>query len=143
MFQRILVSVDGSEDSEKAVKMSAELARTYGSQVLVVHGRDVPFIAPNPRPAPPRVERWETEQEAQQLVDAAVSKLREAGADVRGQVLPGEGRVGYKILEAAAADNSDLIVLGSRGMSRVEEVMIGSVSHKIIHMARCPVLLAR
>ena len=143
MFERILVSVDGSKDSEKAVELAAELARTYGSSVLAVHGRDVPFIAPNPRPAAARVERWETEEDAQQLLDGAVSKLREAGVNVRGEVLPGEGRIGYKILEAAEADRSNLIVLGSRGMSRVEEVMIGSVSHKIIHMAKCPVLLAR
>ena len=60
-----------------------------------------------------------------------------------GRVLPGEGRIGYKILEAAEAEGADLIVLGSRGVSRVEEVLIGSVSHRVIHMAKCPVLLAR
>jgi len=143
MFERILLSVDGSPDSEKAVRLTAELARLHGSRVLVVHGRDVPFVALNPSPAPPLAEGWEEEEEAQQLVDRAVSRLRGAGVEVRGQVLPGLGHVEYKILQAAEADGAELIVLGSRGMSRVEEVLIGSVSHKVIHMAKCPVLLVR
>jgi nucleotide-binding universal stress UspA family protein len=63
--------------------------------------------------------------------------------DARGQVLPGHGRIGYRILEAAESEGAELIVLGSRGMSRVEEVMIGSVSHKIVDVAKCPVLLVR
>ena len=143
MFERVLLSVDGSPDSRKAVRLACELARVHGSAVLVVHGRDVPFIAPSPRPAAPRVELWETEEEAQKLVDDAVSELQEAGITARGRVLPGQGRVGYKVLEAAVEDDTSLIVLGSRGMSRLEEVMIGSVAHKIVHLAKCPVLLAR
>jgi nucleotide-binding universal stress UspA family protein len=143
MFERILVSVDGSPDSEKAVKLSCELARLAGSHVVVVHGRDVPFLAPSGRPTPPAVERIESEEDARQIVQGAVSTLQGAGVSVEGRVLPGEGRIGYKILEAAEKEKADLIVLGSRGMSRVEEVLIGSVSHKIIHMAKVPVLLAR
>jgi nucleotide-binding universal stress UspA family protein len=142
MFERILLSVDGSSDSEKAARLTGELARIHGSQVLVVHGRDLPVLAPS-APAPPQVERWETAQDARRLVDAAVSELRAAGVNVRGRVLPGQGRVGQKILEAAEAEGADLIIVGSRGMSRIEEMMIGSVSHKIIHMAKCPVLLVR
>jgi nucleotide-binding universal stress UspA family protein len=143
VFELILLSVDGSEDSDKAVRLTGQLARIHGSRVLVVHGRDVPLVAPSGRPAPPLLERWETEDDAQKVVEAAVSELDAAGVDARGQVLPGQGRIGYKILEAAEAGGADLIVLGSRGMSRVEEVMIGSVSHKVIHMAKCPVLLVR
>jgi nucleotide-binding universal stress UspA family protein len=143
MFDRVLLSVDGSEDSDKAVRLTCELARIHGSRVLVVHGRDVPLVAPSGQPTPPRVERWETDEDAQRIVDAAISELRAAGIEASGQLLPGQGRIGYKILEAAESENSDLIVLGSRGMSRVEELMIGSVAHKIIHMAKCPILLAR
>ena len=143
MFERILLSVDASPDSEKALQLTRELARVHGSRVSVVHGRDVPFVAPQPRPAPAQVDRWETEDEAQQLLDQALAELRDAGVEAQGRVLPGQGRIGDKILEAAETERAELIVLGSRGMSRLEEVMIGSVSHKIIHAAKCPVLLAR
>lgn len=143
MFDLVLLSVDGSSDSDRAVALTCELAAIHGSRVLVVHGRDLPLVAPSGRPNPPRIERWETDEDAQKIVDAAVSLLQTAGVDARGQVLPGQGRIGYKILEAAEGEGADLIVLGSRGMSRVEEVMMGSVSHKIVHMAKCPVLLVR
>jgi nucleotide-binding universal stress UspA family protein len=143
MFERILLSVDGSPDSDKALLLTRDLARIHGSRVLVVHGRDVPLMAPSGRPAPPLVERWETDDDAQKVVDGAVSELQAAGVAVAGEVLPGQGRIGEKILQAADALDADLIVLGSRGMSRVEEVMIGSVSHKIVHLAKCPVLLTR
>ncbi len=143
MFERVLLSVDGSPDSEKAVRLTCQLAAVHGSVVMVVHGRDLPLVAPSGQPAPPRVERWESDDDAQKLVDAAVAVLQGAGVDASGQVLPGQGRIGEKILEAANAIGADLIVLGSRGMSRVEELMIGSISHKIIHLAKCPVLLAR
>jgi nucleotide-binding universal stress UspA family protein len=76
MFKKILVSVDGSPDSEKAVALTCQLARLAGSRVVAVHGRDVPFVAPSGRPAPPRVERWETEEDAQKTLDGAVSDLQ-------------------------------------------------------------------
>jgi nucleotide-binding universal stress UspA family protein len=143
MFERILLSVDGSPDSGKALLLTRDLARIHGSRVLVVHGRDVPLMAPSGQPAPPMMERWETDDDAQKVVDGAVSELQAVGVTAAGEVLPGQGRIGEKILQAADALDADLIVLGSRGMSRVEEVMIGSVSHKIVHLAKCPVLLAR
>ncbi len=142
MFEKVLLSVDSSEDSAKAVQLTRELARIHGSRVVVVHGRDV-IVNPSGRPAPPRVERWETQEDAKQLVDAAVSELQGEGVEAQGRVLPGQGQVGRKILKAAEEDGADLIVLGSRAMSRLEEVMIGSASQKIIHKAKCPVLLVR
>ena len=142
MFEKVLLSIDTSEDSEKAVRLTKELARVHGSQVLVVHGRDV-LVSPSGRPAPPRVERRETNEEAQQLVDEAVTELQGAGVHASGKVLSGQGRVGQRILEAAEENRADLIVLGSRAMSRLEEAIIGSASNKIVHTAKCPVLLVR
>ncbi len=46
MFERILLSVDGSEDSDKAVRVTRDLARLHGSEVFVVHGRDLAIVAP-------------------------------------------------------------------------------------------------
>lgn len=142
MFERIVLSVDQSEDSDKAVRLTRDLARIHGSRVLVVHGSDV-LVSPSGRPAPPRIEHRESESEAQQLVDAAVSELQAAGVEASGRVFAGQGQLGRKILDAADEDHADLIVLGSRAMSRLEEALIGSVSNKIVHTATCPVLLVR
>jgi nucleotide-binding universal stress UspA family protein len=144
MFERILVSVDGSPDSEKAVAAVREEAQVHGSEVIVVHGRDLAIVAPPaPTGVPPPQAELESEAEAQRLVDEALQKLREVGVNARGQVLPMRGRLANQIVETAEAENADVIVLGSRGLSRLQEMVIGSVAHKIIHMAKSPVLLVR
>jgi nucleotide-binding universal stress UspA family protein len=145
MFERILVSVDRSEDSERALKMAGELAAKFRSALFVVHARDVPMALPMTAGArPPRLTfAIESEDEARQLVDDAVSKLEASGALVSGEVLGGSGSVASQILETAKVRHVDLIVLGSRGMSTIEQLMLGGVAHKVVNLASCPVLLAR
>jgi nucleotide-binding universal stress UspA family protein len=144
MFERILVSVDGSPDSEKAVAAVREEAQAHGSEVMVVHGRDLAIVAPPaPTGVPPPQAELETEAEAERLVEEALQRLREAGVNARGQVLPLRGRLANQIVEIAEAENVGVIVLGSRGMSRLQEMVIGSIANKVIHMAKCPVLLVR
>lgn len=143
MFETILLSVDMSEDSEKALRLTSQLAAAHHSRVVVVHGREAPLVNPAGRTTPPRIGGIETEDAAQSLVDSAVSTLREAGVQARGRVFSGQGRIGQHILEAISREDADLVVLGSRGMSRLEEAMIGSVSNKIVRESKVPVLLAR
>jgi nucleotide-binding universal stress UspA family protein len=145
VFERILLSVDSSEDSNKAVRVVADLAPRYGAEVLVVHGRDLRSIPPpgTSVPMPPVGVDLETEEEAQAIVDEALEQLRKAGAEARGKVLSARGHIADHILAAATEVDAQLIVLGSRGMSRLQQIVIGSVANKIVQLALCPVLLAR
>lgn len=54
-----------------------------------------------------------------------------------------EGDPATKILEQAKKSKADLIVVGTRGLSRVGELILGSVSHKVVHMAKCPCLTVK
>jgi len=145
MFERILVSVDGSPDSDKAVRVASEIARCQGAEVIVVHGRDISVVSPPgpPSPVPPPQAEPETEEEARSLVDAALTLLKEAGLNARGTVLPLRGRLAKQIVDLAVQESADLIVLGSRGMSHIQEIVIGSIADKVIHISPIPVLLAR
>ena len=145
MFERILLSVDSSQDSDKAVAVVADLAPRYGAQVLVVHGRDLRSVPPpgTSVPMPPVGVDLETQEEAQEIVDAALEVLQKAGVDARGQVLSARGHIADHILEAARDSDANLIVLGARGMSRLQQIVIGSVAHKIVQLSPSPVLLAR
>jgi nucleotide-binding universal stress UspA family protein len=146
MFERILLSIDGSEDSDKAVRATRDLARLHGSEVFVVHGRDLALVAP-PAPQSPLPSRQavgeDDDEEARLLVDMAVAELRSGEVTASGRTFPSKGAVAPQILEAARSTRADLIVLGSRGMSRLKEIAIGSASHKIIRSADRPVLLVR
>lgn len=145
MFERILLSVDGSEDSGRALAATRELARLHGSEVLVVHGRQLGRLSPYVPgcPVPPRQLSAETEDEARLLLGAAVSELRDGQLRVRGHLLPRQGRVAQQIVEAARIARSDLIVLGSRGMSLMWELVAGGAAEKVIRLADRPVLLVR
>ena len=144
MFDRILVSVDSSPDSEKALDAASELARRFGGDVLVGHVRHIGRGRVGKRgPLPPRGPWLESEQDARELVDAALAVLAGGGAKARGEVLSGNGSVAGQILGAAREHDADLIVLGSRGVSQLEALLLGSVAGKIVHLAPCPVLLVR
>jgi nucleotide-binding universal stress UspA family protein len=148
MFERIVAAIDSDpERGAKVVAAAQELAQKFGSRVLVVHVREVerpPATVGMARPsALPPVLHVESEEEARALVDAAVERLRNAGVGAQGQVGHGAaGSTARELLEIAQSYDATLIVVGDRG-SRVSDVLLGGVAHRIVHLATCPILLVR
>lgn len=137
MFERILLPVDGSEHSRRAVAIAVDLARRYGAEVVVLHAREHELT-------------WgadidiESAEEARRLVDDVVRELKDAGAATRGEVVRVPiGDVPRAILDAAKAEDVGLIVMGTRGLSDWERLLLGSVAHKVVHLAEVPVLVVR
>ena len=135
MFKQILVAIDGSTYSNEALPSAMEVARNFDSEILVLHvsehdrGRAVVFST-------------ETPAAATAMVADAVRKVRDAGITAKGQLCDvAAGHVAKAIIETAEANGSDLIVMGSRGLSDVQALMLGSVSHKIMEKAGVPVLV--
>jgi len=86
----------------------------------------------------------ETPEEARDLVDDTVRTLKDAGVSARGEVHSAVfGRAARVILETANDAGATLIVMGSRGLSDMAGLVMGSVTHKILHLAHCPVLVVR
>lgn len=136
MYERILLAIDTSEHSRKAVAAAAEIAARFRSEVLVVHVRE-PRLAETG-------DHLETEREAAELAEWAAGMLRSAGA--RAQIgVSGSGRRGVAgaILAAATDFQPGLIIIGSRGLTELKGLLLGSVSHKLIQLADCPVLVVR
>jgi len=137
MFKHILVAVDGSTYSEQALPTAIEVARKFNSDVLVEHvsehdrGRAVVYSSESPA-------------DATRLVGIAVKLIRDAGLTAKGHLSEvAAGHVAKAIIETANANNIDLIVMGSRGLSDVQGLLLGSVTHKVIQMASVPVLVDR
>ncbi len=133
MFERILLAVDGSDHSKKAVEAAAEMARNADGQVHVIHVHEVGAIAP-----------IETPVEAAELVNGVVDELLRAGVKADGSASSARtGRAAPAILEAAKTLDVGIIVMGTRGLSDFSALLMGSMAHKVIHHAECPVLLVR
>ncbi len=136
MFGKILVAVDGSESAKKAASLAGELAKAMGSEVLVLHVREVEVGHFSGAMEPP--------EDATKLVDGAVQDLASQGVSAKGDVRGAPfGRAASEIVEEASRSGADVIVMGTRGLSDVTAILVGSVAHKVIHLAHCPVLVAR
>ena len=131
MFPKLLFAVDGSPHADKAVGIAGEMAKAFGSDVAVMHVREVEVGRfPGQMEAP---------RDAIHLVNGVVRRLEADGVACKGEARSApHGHAARGIVEEATAAGAGGIVLGSRGLSDREAALIGSVAHKVISLAKCP-----
>ncbi len=146
MIHHVLVPTDGSENAERAVRFSAQVAdRRQQAVVTVVY---VHLQVPPPaHPGAPELEQEDEElAHAQEIVDHAVAEIRSLvtspDVTVTGRVVV-NSRIDQGILQAAGEIKADIIVMGTRGLSPLRGAIMGSVSHALIEKATCPVLIVK
>jgi nucleotide-binding universal stress UspA family protein len=142
-FDSILVPIDFSPPSDRAVKLAADLSSRYGAALTLVHVYDpFPYALPEPgwRQTPDQAGRLISELEDR--LKAAKRAAEAAGAArVTCELL--QGPAASRIVEFAEANRVDLIVLGSHGRSGFERFMLGSVAERVSRLVSCSVLVAR
>ena len=139
MFEKVLVAVDGSSFSNAALTAAEGLAAKAGCEVEVVHVHEHDFI-PSKAGMSPDLEGMD---EAKAVVDTAVERLKAHGVTVTGRLLQARTRdVPRTIIEAAEENGADLIIVGRRGLSSLTGMLVGSVSNKLIHVAKMPIMVA-
>jgi len=137
-FQRILVGFDGSPQSEKAAECALTLASALDSHVLLF------AVARPPEPAI-SVELDAMLDDAREHFEQQFERIK-TKAKVGGVELETDIVVGHpveQIVHRAESDHIDLIIVGRRGMSRFERIIVGSTSEKVLRYAHCPVLVVR
>jgi nucleotide-binding universal stress UspA family protein len=134
-FRKILHPTDFSESSEAAFRVACSLARDYGARLMVVHVRQVPVaLTRNPDAFPPEPPEVET---------ALRSRLYAVKPDdphlaVWHYLL--EGDAAAEVLDFAAEQGCDLIVMGTHGWTGLGRLLMGSVAEQVLRRALCPVL---
>jgi nucleotide-binding universal stress UspA family protein len=148
MFQKIVVAIDGSEMGEKALDAAVVIAKEQQAELSLLHiGREVlvgqyavgemAYIA----------KQYDIEfneiikKEAEALLNQAKEKAEAQGVAAVSHYVTGDPA--RQIVEFAKENDIDLIVIGSRGLSGLKEIMLGSVSHKVSQLAECPVLIIK
>jgi nucleotide-binding universal stress UspA family protein len=135
MLERILVATDPSEPSKRAVEFAAELAKDHGSEIIVLHA--VPRVVS--RFGASDLEEPDT---ARELVDEVVRDLKDRGLNARGEIVRVlEGHTPREIVGSAVSADADAIVMGTRGMSDLGGLFLGSVTHRVLHLAEKPVIV--
>jgi hypothetical protein len=126
--QRFVVASDGSRFGDTAALTAARLAKLYDSQVTVVSVT---------RPE----HSEERRREARQIVNRLISFLKQEGVKVEGAVP--HGRPDEMIVKTANEKNADLIIIGSRGRTGLERVLLGNTSERVIDQTQCAVLVVK
>jgi nucleotide-binding universal stress UspA family protein len=140
MFKKIVVAVDGSENAERALEMAADMALAYGGSLTVVNAYEpVPDWLGN---APMQARIAEQISRSEHLLEHAARRLADRGvAEIELNAL--EGPPATAIVNAAASRSADLIIVGSRGLTPMRGLLLGSVSERVLGLASCPVLVVR
>ena len=144
MFSKILVGVDGSAFSEKSLKSAVDLAKTYHGRLIILHVLLRRFYAVTPSEAgvlATTVFVKEIEAEGKEIMEKAESFVKGEGVDYECKVV--QGVPAEEIIRVAKSEKVDLIVIGSRGLTEVRAFLLGSVSDKVSHHAKCPVLIVK
>lgn len=137
-IRRILLATDLSGASEAATQQALELARQLGARLLAVSVIDSSASLPGEA----RLLRLDQRRAAREAAaQALVVRGRAAGVSV--EFLVWEGEPGSSIVDAAASELADLIIVGSHGRGRVGRLLLGSVSEHVVRNAPCPVLVVR
>jgi nucleotide-binding universal stress UspA family protein len=144
-FSKLLLATDLSEASAGATDQAFELAERLGASLLVVSVIDPGALrrAPAPRTAsltgPLRMDQVRERRE--HVAQALVERGRQAGVEV--SFLVWDGDPGDTIVEAATAEQVDMVLVGSHGRGAVGRFFLGSVSEHVVRNAPCPVLVVR
>jgi nucleotide-binding universal stress UspA family protein len=144
MFSRILVAVDGSPFAERALRCAVDLATRYNAKLIIVHVILRQFYAVTPSEAgvlATTVFAKEMEAEGKQIVSKAETYAKSQAAEYESKLL--QGVPAEEIIKTATSENVDLIVIGSRGLTEVRAFLLGSVSDKVSHHAKCPTLIVK
>jgi len=135
MFRTIVWATDGSESADGALPYAKELAGGPDCRLVVVHSKELLVGRAGGQPV------LADEAEVETKIERQVAQLREEGVDAGFELVSGAApHAAHMISEAARDVGADLIVVGTRGHTSVAGLLLGSVTHRLLHIAPCPVL---
>ena len=145
---RMLVAIDGSEDATKALNYALSLADKCDAEVLIVS------VVPSAKSLMPRFSLTappihytlfidEVEKRTKTVLSDALTEAKEKRPNMMISIRLLKGRPADTIVQTAQEEGFDIIVVGSRGLSGFDELILGSVSDRIADLASCPVLIVK
>lgn len=134
---KVVVGIDGSEESLEALRWGFAEARLWDGELVVLHAWEYPYVTTKSGQL-----REQMRQDAQHLLDELIAHLPEGAED--------EVRIERRLVEQApaaalldAGAEADLLVMGSRGRGELTTFVLGSVSHQVAQHAPCPTAVVR
>jgi nucleotide-binding universal stress UspA family protein len=149
LIRNVLVAVDGSENSDRALDFSLDLAEKYGAAVRILNVSESPALGVVP--LEPSTFSGESMvgfvKDLQRFHEEVLIKAGAHAKEFKPNVVVSsklrEGDPALEIVAEAKDAGFDVVVVGHRGLGRVEELFLGNISEKVAHSAPCPVIIVR
>lgn len=141
VFTSILVPIDGSAPATRALSRATSLAEAFNAKLTIVYIVDLnahmsafeQVSGGGYVPEEIKQKGYEVLRKAERTLPAGLH------SDVRLEI----GNPARRILSIAEEESSDLIIMGSRGLSSAKQILLGSVSHNVLVRSACPVMIVR
>jgi len=148
-LRKILVTIDGSENSKKAADYASSFAKKYNAQLIVLYllYSELGFAYSNLLgvTTPKAIEDvLETQKkDVQKWFDEIRSKLKNTNISVTDKIIISVSSIVGEIIEFADKEKVDLIILGTRGRTGFKKLLLGSVAEGVVTHSSCPVMVGR
>ncbi|WP_338048348.1 universal stress protein [Paraliobacillus sediminis] len=138
LFSKLLLATDGSEHSVRSANYAVELAQQFHAKVDVVYVID---DKKSKSDVLHHVDKYDLKIERQEKIKPVLALLDKA--NITYEVHFTHGEPAPCIIDFAEKNESDCVIVGSRGRNKVQTMILGSVSHKVAKHAACPVLIIK
>jgi nucleotide-binding universal stress UspA family protein len=135
MFNTVLFPIDQSRETREAADTVANIVKTYNSRLVLISVVEKPM----PEETPPKEDKMSSVEEVAKLLQAARALFSEQGIET--EIIEREGMPSFTICDVADEVGADLIIMGCRGLGLTTEGVSESVTHRVINLSPCPVLI--
>ena len=148
-FSKIVVGIDGSEESMKAAEYAISIAKLYNAELnaITVLTSDIGYIYSSPGVESPPLTVKEivllAEDEAKKWFDEIKEKANKKGIQLKTESIVAKKSLLNTILEYVEEHNINLVVAGTRGRSGIKKMLLGSIASGLITYSPCPVLVIK
>ncbi|WP_096202035.1 universal stress protein [Bacillus sp. FJAT-45350] len=139
MFNKVVIAADGSKHSERAAEKAIFLVK--GNDQAVIEVIYVVDGSTSKSDVLHNTDSYQIAEQRKEKIKGVLELLHDAQVEYKVTVLHGEP--GPAIVEYANTNGVDCVVIGSRGLNKLQEMVLGSVSHKVAKRVQCPVMLVK
>jgi nucleotide-binding universal stress UspA family protein len=134
MFKVIIWGSDGSEHADRALDYARKLAEATSARLVAVHVNEITLGRAGGYPI--QID----EEEVERKIQRQVKDLKDAGINADYEQLGATaGGAAHALADAATEGGADLVVVGTRGHGPITGLLLGSVTHRLLQVATCPV----
>jgi nucleotide-binding universal stress UspA family protein len=148
LIKNVLVAIDGSENSVKALDFALDLAEKYAAKVTILNVFESPAMGVIPQSAGYFGDNMpvfanELTKFHEEILAKALTHAKEIKPDLEISTALRDGDPAVEIVAMGKDEGFDVVVVAHRGVGRVRGVLLGSVSEKVARLASCPVIIVR